>query len=162
MYALKNENGHINAHRICTSNHRIKNACNTALRGADKPWFPRAEIEKIHPICTLKTHAARRRAAQIDIDFYCASNLHSNAADGLLHIQSAHPKGSITLAFLMCGLHVRIACADCMCGLHVRIACADCMCGLHVRIACVDCLCRLHVHCKQDRTSQTHIQTRTE
>jgi hypothetical protein len=70
------------------------------LRGADRPRFLKAEKDKRRPICTFKAHAdlhadlhaARRQMAQIDRGFYCTSNLHSNAADGLLHIQSAHQK----------------------------------------------------------------------
>jgi hypothetical protein len=53
---------------------------------------------------TLKTHAAQhaawraaRRAAQcrvseIGCEFCCTSKTHDIAADGLLHIQTAHPK----------------------------------------------------------------------
>jgi hypothetical protein len=42
-------------------------------------------------ICNGMQHAWCR-AAQIDGEFHCTSNLHSNAADGVLHIESAHQK----------------------------------------------------------------------
>jgi hypothetical protein len=47
--------------------------------------------------CTKKAHQIKMQICmqicmQIFGEFHCTSNLHSNAADGLLHIQSAHRK----------------------------------------------------------------------
>jgi hypothetical protein len=53
----------------------------------------------MHAELHANLHAARRRAVPIDRGFYCTSNLHSNAADGLLNIQYAPRKRKINYMY---------------------------------------------------------------
>jgi hypothetical protein len=87
------------AARRCAARTRHHAACSTAWifeNSGQKIGWKEKMTSKTHASLHAAPHAARRaarcRVSEIGCEFCCTSKTHVIAADGSLHIQTAHPK----------------------------------------------------------------------